>query len=77
MRDVAALEREVLHAEDLHVVDVGAAPLDQARVLAPLDALADELGTTDAAAMVYLSVRVVRVVAVIVAHSILPTGSQV
>ena len=43
VRDVAALEREVLHAGDLHVVDVGAAALDQARVLAALDALADEL----------------------------------
>ena len=43
VRDVAALEREVLHADDLDVVDVGAAALDQARVLAALDALADEL----------------------------------
>ncbi len=42
MRDVAPLEREVLNAGDLHVVDVGAAAPDQARVLAPLDALADE-----------------------------------
>ena len=43
MRDVAALEREVLHADELDVVDVGAAALDEARVLAALDALADEL----------------------------------
>ena len=43
VRDVAALERQVLHAGDLEVVDVGAAALDQARVLAALDALADQL----------------------------------
>ena len=43
VRDVAALERQVLHAGDLDVVDVGAAALDQARVFAALDALADEL----------------------------------
>ena len=43
MRDVAALERQVLHAGDLDVVDVGAAALNEARILAALDALADEL----------------------------------
>jgi hypothetical protein len=43
VRDVAALERQVLHAGDLDVVDVGAQALNQARVLAPLDALAHEL----------------------------------
>ena len=43
VRDVAALERQVLHADDLDVVDVGAAPLDEARIFAALDALADEL----------------------------------
>ena len=41
--DVAALERRVPHADDLHVVDVGAVSLDEPRVLAPLDALAHEL----------------------------------
>ena len=44
VRDVAALERHVLHAGDLDVVDVGGAALDQPRILAALDALADELG---------------------------------
>ena len=43
VRDVAALEREVLHAGDLDVVHVGGAALNQARVFAPLDARADEL----------------------------------
>ena len=43
VRDVASLERDVLHAGDLHVVDIGAAALDQARVFAALDALANEL----------------------------------
>ena len=43
VRDVAALERQVLHAGDLEVVDIGGAPLDQARILAALHALADEL----------------------------------
>ena len=43
VRDVAALERQVLHAGDLDVVDVGAQALDQARVFAALDALTDEL----------------------------------
>ena len=42
MRDIAALECEVLHAGDLEVVDVGAASLDQTRVFATLDALADQ-----------------------------------
>ena len=41
--DIAALEGGVPQAEDLHVVDVGAVPLDEPRVLAPLDALAHEL----------------------------------
>ena len=44
MRDVAALERQVLHPGDLDVVDVRAAALDQARVFATPDAFADELG---------------------------------
>ena len=43
VRHVAALERQVLHAGDLDVVDVGAAALDEARILAALDALAHEL----------------------------------
>ena len=43
MGDVAALERQMTHAGDLDVVDVGAAALDEARILAALDALADEL----------------------------------
>ena len=77
VRDVAALEREVPHAGDLHVVDVGAAPLDQARVLAPLDALADELRKNGRCGHGLSPVRVVRVVAVIAAHGILPTESQV
>ena len=44
VRDVAALERQVQHAGDLEVVDVGAAALDQPRILAALDALADQFG---------------------------------
>ena len=40
--------------DDLHVVDVGAAALDQARVFAALDALADELGEDGSVAMAYL-----------------------
>ena len=64
MRDVAPLEREVLHAGDLHVVDVGAAPLDQARVLAPLDALADQLGQNGGCGHVLAPCRAVRVAAV-------------
>ena len=43
MRDVAAFEHEVLHAHELDVIDIRATPLDQAGILAPLDALADEL----------------------------------
>ena len=42
VRDVAALEREVQHAGHLEIIDVGAEALDQARVLAALDALADQ-----------------------------------
>ena len=42
--DVAALEGEVQHARQLDVIDVGGLALDEARVLAALDALADELG---------------------------------
>ena len=41
--DVAALERQVLHAGDLDVVDILAQALNQTRVFAPLDALANEL----------------------------------
>jgi hypothetical protein len=41
VRDVAALERHVAHAGELDVVDVGAAALDEARILAALDALAN------------------------------------
>ena len=44
VRDVAALEREVAQAVDLHVVDIGAAPPHEPRVFAPFDALADQLG---------------------------------
>ena len=54
MRDVAALEREVLHAGDLDVVDVRAASLDQARILAALDALPTSFGSTGDVAMAYL-----------------------
>ena len=43
VRDVAALERQVLHADERDVVDVGAAALNETRILAPLDALAHEL----------------------------------
>src|SRR5215203_1243430 len=43
MRDVAPLERHMLHARDLHVVHVRAAPLNEARILAALDTLAHEL----------------------------------
>ena len=42
--DVAALEGEVQHARQLDVIDVDGLPLDEARVLAALHALADELG---------------------------------
>jgi hypothetical protein len=44
VRDVAALERHVQHAGDLHVVDKRAAALNQARILTALDALPDEFG---------------------------------
>ena len=47
MRDVAPLERQVEHADDLDVVDIGAPPLNQARVLAALHTLADELRQDD------------------------------
>ena len=40
---VAALERQMLHAGNLDVVHVRGPALNQARVLAPLDALAHEL----------------------------------
>ena len=43
VRDIAALERQMLQTDDLDVVDVGAAALDQPRILTPLDALANEL----------------------------------
>ena len=43
VRHVAALERQVLHADERDVVDVGGAALNEARILAPLDALAHEL----------------------------------
>ena len=43
VRDVAALERQVLHADERDIVDIGAAALNEARILAALDALADEL----------------------------------
>ncbi len=43
VRDVAALECDVLHACDLHVVNVRGAALDEARILTPFDARADEL----------------------------------
>jgi hypothetical protein len=43
VRDVAALERQVLHPDDLHVVNVGAQTLNEARVFAALDALTDQL----------------------------------
>ena len=58
MRDVAALERQVLHADERDVVDVGAAALNEARILAPLDALADELRQDGrSSAMAYLLAR--------------------
>ena len=43
MRDVAALERRVHHADELEVVDIGAQPLDQPRILASLDPGANQL----------------------------------
>src|SRR4030095_11148316 len=42
MRHVSALERQMLHAGDLDVVNVRAQALDQTRVLAALDALAHQ-----------------------------------
>src|SRR6185503_2436894 len=44
MREVAALEREMLHTDERDVVDVSATALNQPRILAPLDPLADEFG---------------------------------
>src|SRR6185436_1062487 len=44
VRDIAAFERQVLHADERDVVDIGAASLDEARIFATLDALAYELG---------------------------------
>src|SRR5262249_7879146 len=41
--DVTSLEREMLHADEGDVVDVGATPLNQARIFASLDALSHEL----------------------------------
>ena len=64
VRDIAALEREVLHAGDLYVVAVGTASLDQAWVLATLDALADELRQDGRYDQGLSAVRVVRVAAV-------------
>ena len=43
VRDVAALERDVLHPDQRDVVDVGPASLNQPRILAALHALSDEL----------------------------------
>src|SRR5262245_12466801 len=43
VRDLATLERQVLHADNLDVVDVGGAPLDQTWILAAFDSLAYEL----------------------------------
>ena len=57
VRDVAALEGQVQHAGELDVVDVGAAPLDQARVLAALDALADQLRQNGSRGHGYLLLR--------------------
>ena len=44
VRNVAPHEREMPQAVNLHVVDIGAPPADEPRILAPLDALADQLG---------------------------------
>ena len=41
--DIAALEGHVLHPDDLHVVNVGAQALDEARVFAPFNALTNQL----------------------------------
>jgi hypothetical protein len=43
VRDVAALEREMLHADERDVVDEGRAASDETGILAALDAFADEL----------------------------------
>jgi hypothetical protein len=43
VRDIAALEGHVLHSDDLHVVNVGAQALDEARVFASFDALTNQL----------------------------------
>jgi hypothetical protein len=42
VRDIAALEGEMLHAGNLHVVDVRRAALNKPRIFAPLDALTHE-----------------------------------
>ena len=42
VRDIAALEGDVLHADQRDIVHVGRAPLDQAGIFAALDALSDE-----------------------------------
>ena len=41
--DVAPREGRMQHADDLQVVDIGAQTLNQTRILAPLDALPDQL----------------------------------
>src|SRR5262245_53152578 len=43
MRDITALEREVLHADERDVVNIGSAPLNESRIFAALDTLAYEL----------------------------------
>ena len=43
VRDIASLERQMLHADEGDVVDVGAGASNEARILAPLDALTNEL----------------------------------
>jgi hypothetical protein len=43
VRDVTALEHDVLHADQRNIVDVGTAAANEARILAPLGALANEL----------------------------------
>ena len=54
VRDVAPFERQMLHADEGDVVDVGASALDETRVLAPLDALAHELRQTGVIGIGYL-----------------------
>jgi hypothetical protein len=44
VRDVAALECDVLHADERDVVDVSAAAANQTGILAAFGARADELG---------------------------------